>query len=224
MRGRVFRTVSELGIHYRHSPASSPGPRETPDAELIRHFTSDEAETPAYLRPRRPSTDGPVTLSATGTLILRFALPAGRPAPPFLVHLRRRGTRNGKPVIQSLDVAGHREIRFRSLDASLDFLTDFPVFDEAARPLRAAHAVRSRRRRTPVDPVPLGHEPQDITLRCTGELPLHPQSALHGLTNPQAPSLVAAIVVDGNPPTPSSWSRRRTTFPCAVQEPFSPAG
>ncbi|MFD7002212.1 FAD-dependent monooxygenase [Streptomyces mirabilis] len=92
IRGRVFRTVSELGIHYRHSPASSTGPRETFEAELISHFTPNEAETPAYLRPRRPSTDGPVTLNATGTLILRFALPAGHPAPPFLVHLRRRGT------------------------------------------------------------------------------------------------------------------------------------
>ncbi|MFF4728027.1 hypothetical protein ACFY3M_22250 [Streptomyces mirabilis] len=50
------------------------------------------------------------------------------------------------------------------------------------------------------------------------------QSALHGLTNPQAPSFVAAIVVDGNPPTPSSWSRRRTPFPCAVHEPFFRAG
>ncbi|MFF3874737.1 hypothetical protein [Streptomyces sp. NPDC001978] len=26
-RGRVFRTVSELGIHYRHSPASTAGSR-----------------------------------------------------------------------------------------------------------------------------------------------------------------------------------------------------
>ncbi|MFG2369289.1 FAD-dependent monooxygenase [Streptomyces mirabilis] len=29
MRGRLFRTVSELGIHYRHSPASSTGPRSS---------------------------------------------------------------------------------------------------------------------------------------------------------------------------------------------------
>ncbi|MFF4728028.1 FAD-dependent monooxygenase [Streptomyces mirabilis] len=130
MRGRVFRAVSELGIHYRHSPASSTGPRETLEAELISYFTPNEAERPAHLRSRRPRTDGPVRLNATGTLLLRFALPAGHPAPPFPVHLRRRGTRNGKPVVQSLDVAGHREIRFRSFDASRDFLTTFPVFDE----------------------------------------------------------------------------------------------
>lgn len=36
------------------------------------------------------------------------------------------------------------------------------------------------------------------------------QPALHGLANPEAPSLVAAIVVNGNLPTPSSRSRRRT--------------
>jgi hypothetical protein len=36
------------------------------------------------------------------------------------------------------------------------------------------------------------------------------QPALHGLDNPEPPSLVAAIVVNGNLPTPSSWSRRRT--------------
>ncbi|MET7778345.1 hypothetical protein ABZU94_18560 [Streptomyces mirabilis] len=29
MRGRLFRTVSELGIHYHHSPASSTGPRSS---------------------------------------------------------------------------------------------------------------------------------------------------------------------------------------------------
>lgn len=33
---------------------------------------------------------------------------------------------------------------------------------------------------------------------------------LHGLDNPEAPSLVAVLIVNGNMPTPSSWSRRRT--------------
>lgn len=32
----------------------------------------------------------------------------------------------------------------------------------------------------------------------------------HGLTNPEAPSLVVVLVVNGNLPTPSSWSRRKT--------------
>jgi hypothetical protein len=38
------------------------------------------------------------------------------------------------------------------------------------------------------------------------------EPALHGLTNPEAPSLVAVIVINGNSPTPSSWSRRKTAI------------
>lgn len=33
---------------------------------------------------------------------------------------------------------------------------------------------------------------------------------LHGLDNPEAPSLVTVLIVNGNMPTPSSWSRRKT--------------
>jgi hypothetical protein len=33
---------------------------------------------------------------------------------------------------------------------------------------------------------------------------------LHGLDNPEAPSLVAVLVVNGNLPVPSSWSRKKT--------------
>lgn len=32
---------------------------------------------------------------------------------------------------------------------------------------------------------------------------------LHGLDNPEAPSLVAVLIINGNMPTPSSWSRRK---------------
>lgn len=37
---------------------------------------------------------------------------------------------------------------------------------------------------------------------------LRPQ--LHVLDNPEAPSLVAVLVVNGNLATPSSWSRKKT--------------
>jgi hypothetical protein len=40
---------------------------------------------------------------------------------------------------------------------------------------------------------------------------------LHGLDNPEAPSLVTTIIVNANMPTPSSWSRRRT--PTANDDP-----
>jgi hypothetical protein len=33
---------------------------------------------------------------------------------------------------------------------------------------------------------------------------------LHGLTNPEAPSLTAVLIVNGNMPIPSSWSRKKT--------------
>lgn len=35
------------------------------------------------------------------------------------------------------------------------------------------------------------------------------QPALHGLTNPEAPSIVTVVVINGSLPPPSSWSRRR---------------
>jgi hypothetical protein len=34
------------------------------------------------------------------------------------------------------------------------------------------------------------------------------EPGLHGLTNPEAPSLVTVVVINGNLPAPSSWSRR----------------
>jgi hypothetical protein len=256
-----------------------------------------------------------VTLNATGTLILRFALPAGRPAPPFLVQLRWRGTRDGKPAIQNLDIAGHREIRCRPFDASRDFLTNFPVFDERLLALyeglhhagydenqlqafcrlftaicrtgltmtwnkqykRGSHVTERKfhddlytelqaepelggrlergsplalgyldvrhdgitaelkvERKTPVTresaPKYMGQPTQyaaadgaRLSILCILDMSRKTspvgvpenylftlQPALHGLTNPEAPSLVAAIVVNGNLPTPSSWSRRKT--------------
>jgi hypothetical protein len=99
------------------------------EADLLSQFTPAEAETPTYTW-QRPTDLVQDTFSATGTFILRFGLSAGQPAPPFLVRLRWRGTKDGQPILAELDVAGHREIRCRPFDASTDFLTDFPVFDE----------------------------------------------------------------------------------------------
>ncbi len=38
------------------------------------------------------------------------------------------------------------------------------------------------------------------------------QPKLHGLLNPEAPSLVACLIINGNLPTPSSWSRKRISL------------
>ncbi|MGW5216169.1 hypothetical protein ACWEQO_34465 [Streptomyces sp. NPDC004051] len=306
-------TVYELRLDVRTGPW--PEWAETLEAELLSHFTPNEAETPTYLWTRPPSADGPETLSATGTLILRFALPAGSPAPPFSVQLRWRGTRDGKPVTQSLDTAGHREIRFRPFDASRDFLTNFPVFDERLLALyenlhragydedqlqafcriftaicrtgltmtwnkqykRGSHVTERKfhddlykelqaepelggrlqrgsplalgyldvrhdgitaelkvERNTPVTrdraPKYMGQPTQyaaadgaRLSILCILDMSRKAspigvpenylftlQPALQGLTNPEAPSLVAVIVVNGNLPSPSSWSRRKT--------------
>jgi hypothetical protein len=254
-------------------------------------------------------------LTGQGTLILRFGLGAGRPAPPFLIALRWRGSRDGQPTAQEVDVAGHRELRFRPFDVSRDFLTEFPVFDERLLALyeslhgagydenqrqafcrlftaicraglrimwdprykrgaavkekefhddlyrrlegepelgrrlergsRLAHGFLDVRhdgitaelkveRRVAVSeataPKYMGQPTQyaaadgaRLSILCV--LDMSPKSspvgvpenymftlqpALHGLTNPEAPSLVAVIVINGNNPVPSSWSRRKT--------------
>ncbi|MEE4597467.1 hypothetical protein V2J94_37275 [Streptomyces sp. DSM 41524] len=306
-------TVYELRLDVRTGPW--PEWAETLEAELLSHLTPSEAETPSYFWPRPPRPDDPVTLSATGTLILRFGLPAGSPAPPFSVNLRWRGSRDGKPVTQNLDVAGHRQIRCRPFDASRDFLTNFPVFDERLLALyerlhhggydedqlqafcrlftaicrtgltmtwnkqykRGSHVTERKfhddlykellaepelggrlergsplalgyldvrhdgitaelkvERKTPVTeqsaPKYMGQPTQyaaadgaRLSILCILDMSRKTspvgvpenylftlQPALHGLTNPEAPSLVAAIVVNGNLPTPSTWSRRRT--------------
>ena len=231
--------------------------------------------------------------------------------------LRWRGTRDGEPVTQALDVAGHRELRLRPFDASRDFLTDFPVFDERLLALyeqlhsagydegqlqafcrlftaicraglkimwdprykrgakvteRAFHddlftrllaeqelggrlergsrlglgfldvrhdgitAELKVERRTPVTresaPKYMGQPTQyaaadgarlsvlsilDVSQKSSSVgvpenyvFTLEP--ALHGLRNPEAPSLVAVIVINGASPAPSSWSRRKTAI------------
>jgi hypothetical protein len=312
-------TVYELRLDVRTGPW--PDWAQSLEADLLGHFTPAEAETPTYLWPRPSRPEDLVTLSATGTLILRFALPAGSPAPPFSVNLRWRGTKDGKPFTQSLDAAGHREIRLRPFDASRDFLTSFPVFDERLLALyeslhragydedqlqafcrlftaicrtgltmtwnkqykRGSHVTERKfhddlykelqaepelggrlergsplalgyldvrhdgitaelkvERTTPVTqeraPKYMGQPTQyaaadgaRLSILCILDMSRKTspvgvpenylftlQPVLHGLTNPQAPSLVAAIVVNGNLPTPSSWSRRRTpTLPAS---------
>lgn len=41
---------------------------------------------------------------------------------------------------------------------------------------------------------------------------------LHGMDNPEAPSIVAVLVVNGNMPTPSSWSRKKTPVQDVVSD------
>ena len=307
-------TVYELGLEIR--PCPWPDWADRLEAELISHLTTQEAQTPVFSWSRPPAREPGEALTGNGTLILRFGLPAG-PAPPFLITLRWRGTRDGKPVSEVLDVAGHRELRLRPFDASRDFLTDFPVFDERLLALyeqlhgagydeaqlqafcrlftticrvglkimwdpryKQGVTVREREfhddlftrllgepelgarlergsklglgfldvrhdgitaelkveRRTAVTqetaPKYMGQPTQyaaadGARLSILSVLDMSRKTspvgvpenyvftlepALHGLKNPEAPSLVAVIVINGNNPPPSSWSRRKTAI------------
>jgi hypothetical protein len=310
-------TVYEFGLEVR--PGPWPDWADRLEAELISHLTPHEAQSPviSWSRPPAAGAGAGEVLTGSGTLIVRFGLPAGRPAPPFLMSLRWRGTRDGGPVTQALDVAGHRELRVRPFDASRDFLTDFPVFDErllalyeqlhgagydgghlqafcrlftaicrtglkimwdprykrgAAITERAFHddlftrllgepelggrlergsrlglgfldvrhdaitAELKVERRTPVTretaPKYMGQPTQyaaadGARLSILSILDMSRKTspvgvpenyvftldpALHGLRNPEAPSRVAVIVINGASPAPSSWSRRKTAI------------
>ena len=285
------------------------------DAELLSHLSPAEVETPTFSWRRPADLDGHSPLIGDGTLILRFGLGAGQPAPPFLVSLRWHGKRNGEVLTEPIDVAGHSQLRFRPFDASRDYLTNFPVVDERllaiyeglhpaeydeaqiqafcrlftavcragltmtwekrykrgtdvserqfhddlyarllnepeldsrlerGTPLALGYldvrhdgitAELKVERKTPVSrktaPKYMGQPTQyaaadgaRLSILCVLDMSqktspigtpenyiFTQQPALHGLDNPEAPSLVAVIVVNGNLPTPSSWSRRKT--------------
>jgi hypothetical protein len=285
------------------------------DAEIVSHLSEAEVELPSFTwRKPIPGVDDAGTLVGEGTLLLRFGLAAGQPAPPFLVALRFRGDRDGERLHRDCDIAGHSELRLRPFDASRDGLTQHRVVDERllqlyeglhgagydedqiqafcrlltatcraglammySQPYKRGQKVTERQfhddlhqrlmrdpelggriergsplalgfldvrhdgitaelkveRKTPVtresatkyigQPTQYaGADGARLSILCvldmspkanpTGTLenyvwPLQP--ALHGLTNPEAPSIVTVLVINGGLPPPSSWSRRR---------------
>lgn len=284
------------------------------DAELLSHLTSAEMTTPTFSWSRSDHVDDEETYEQSGSVVLRFSVASGSVAPPLLFRLAWRGEENGKARTQTLDVAGHRELRLRPYDEARDRATDFPVFDERLLEMydrlaragydekhlqafcrlftsicRAGLAItweKRYRRGTRVterafhddiherlmadpelggrvergSPLALGfldvrHDGITAELKVERQAPVTrerapkymgqptqyaaadgarlsiltildmspkempigtPENYLfdlvpqhHGLENPEAPSLVAVLIVNGNLPTPSSWSRRR---------------
>jgi hypothetical protein len=55
----------------------------------------------------------------------------------------------------------------------------------------------------------LDMSPKELTVGTPENYVFTLVPALHGLNSPEAPSLVAVVVVNGNMPVPSSWSRRK---------------
>jgi hypothetical protein len=281
------------------------------DAEFLSHLNTAEAHTPSFAWRRSDLANGSVI--GEGTLILRFGLPAGQPAPPFLLSLRFREQNEGGQRQEPCDVAGHRELRLRPFDASRDSLTGYRVVDERLLAIydrlhgagydedqvqafcrlltavcraglsmtwekRYKRGQRVRERDFHDDlherllkdpelggrvernePLALGYldvrhdgitaelkverqvavtqerapkymgQPTQYAaadgarLSILGILDMSPKAmpvgtpenylwqiepGLHGLTNPEAPSLVTVVVINGNLPAPSSWSRR----------------
>ncbi|SNR86171.1 hypothetical protein [Blastococcus mobilis] len=306
-------TVHELTLQVQADPW--PDWAERLDAELLTHLTQEDITTPGFSWHRDEHTGDGDTYLQSGPLVLRFGLPAGRSAPPFLIRLTWRGKHDGQPRSQSLDVTGHRELRLRPFDATRDMLTDYAVFDERLLDLyerlarsgydqdqlqafcrlltaicriglrmtwdkeyRRGARVSERKfhddlydrllaepeledRLERGSPLALGfldvrHDGITAELKVERKTPVTQDSApkyigqptqyaaadgarlsiltildmspkvlpigtpenylftmgpqLHGLENPEAPSLVATLIVNGNMPTPSSWSRRRT--------------
>lgn len=284
------------------------------DAELLSHLTPAEITSPELTWSRGDHNGDGETYTKAGPLVLRFALGSGQPAPPLLVRLAWRGTAEGKPVSQALDVTGHRELRLRPYDPTRDRATDYPVFDERLLAIYDALARsgydadqlqafcrlltsicrvglrmtwdKKYRRGTKVSerqfhddlhdrlladpelggrvergsPAALGYldvrhdgitaelkveradpvtrdsapkymgqatqyasangtrlsiltildmSPKQMTVGTPENYLFTLEPRLHGLDNPEAPSVVAVLVVNGNLPPPSSWSRRK---------------
>jgi hypothetical protein len=312
----VVQPATAYSLNLEVHPGDWPDWADHLEGEILSHFTGREVETSTY-RWAHP-LDAKKVLHQDGTLVVRFGLNSGQPAPPFLINLHWSGTRDGQTLRQTLDVAGHRELRIRPYDASRDALVNsFPAFDERLlaiyeglhsagynndhiqafcrlftaicraglvmtwnKQYKRGTSVSERKfhddldamlrsdpdlsgrvqrgtplalgfldvrhdgitaelkveRKTPVTketaPKYLGQPTQyaaadgaRLSILCV--LDMSPkiapigtpenyvftlQPALHGLTNPEAPSLTAVIIVNGNLPTPSSWSRRRVTL------------
>lgn len=286
------------------------------DLQFVGGLTASEIQLPTLVWRRSPNFNG--TLRGEGTLVLRFALPSGRPAPPFAVTASWSGQVENQMRRKRLDITGHSQIRLRPFDAARDALTEIDVVDERLHALysslfaagypddeiqafcrlftavcrfgfrytwdkryRRGSRVTEREFHNDLytdlledldlggrvergSPLGLGyldirHDRITAELKVERRVPVTKESApkymaqatqyasadgrhlailaildmspkespvgtpennvftlvpsLHGLDSPDAPSLIAVAVVNGNLPVPSAWSRRKSPRP-----------
>lgn len=123
--GQVYTLSVEV------QPDSWPDWATQMDLEFIGSLGEPEVQLPtlSWSRPADPDTQ---TFTGDGMLVLRFGLAAQTVAVPFALSIRWRGFDPALKTerFESLDVAGHAQIRMRPLDATRDNLTDNPALDE----------------------------------------------------------------------------------------------
>lgn len=122
------RRVYELSV--RVQAGEWPEWADRLDGELLSHLTPAEITTPTFSWSRGDHVGDGETYEQAGSVILRFSVTAGMPAPPLLMRLTWSGEIDSEPHKQALDIAGHRELRLRLYDETRDRATDYPVFDE----------------------------------------------------------------------------------------------
>jgi hypothetical protein len=121
-------TVYELSVDVR--PGAWPEWATELEGELLTVLGPGDIELPSFRWSRPFDTGENSRLHQSGTLLCRFKLSTGQPAPRFTLALRWRGTVDGKQEVRTLDVAAHREIRIRPFDHTRDKLTSSAPFDE----------------------------------------------------------------------------------------------
>jgi len=98
--------------------------------EFLTHLSASEIIAPEITWGRDDNAGGGETYTKSGSLVLRFALRPGQPAPALRARLTWRGSRDGQPTSQGVDVADHRELRLHPYDATRDRATGYRVLDE----------------------------------------------------------------------------------------------
>ncbi len=106
---------------------------------------------------------------------------------------------------------GYLDVRHDGITAELKVERKTPVTEETApkyigQPTQYAAADGARLSILTV----LDMSPEELPIGTPENYLFTLEPRLHGLDNPESPSLVAILIVNANLPTPSSWSRKRT--------------
>ncbi|UAJ79805.1 hypothetical protein IT072_01600 [Leifsonia sp. ZF2019] len=101
------------------------------DLEFVTAVPAADVTLPTFSWDKPTAMDHDLRFESDGTVILRYGIAAGQPAPPFAVKVTLRGESSDRtPLAVALNVAGHPQIRMRPYDASRDSVTQYAAIDE----------------------------------------------------------------------------------------------